>query len=128
MQASVRSGYNHALEYAIHLANHREEELLVFFVLSPDYPGANLRHYWFLIEGLKDVLPALADRGIPFRVFLGDPPAVASRIAGTTGTASSGSGVVSLRIAPTAPSSRSSPTSLFPSRRRAPRTSGRRRR
>jgi deoxyribodipyrimidine photo-lyase len=58
----------------------------VFFVLSPDYPGANLRHYWFLIEGLKDVRPALADRGIPFFVFLGDPPAVASRIAGTTGT------------------------------------------
>jgi deoxyribodipyrimidine photo-lyase len=86
MQASVRSGYNHALEYAIHLANHREEELLVFFALTPDYPGANLRHYWFLIQGLQDVARSLGERGIPFHVFSGDPPSVATAVAGATGT------------------------------------------
>jgi len=86
MQASVRTRYNHALEYAIHLANHRETSLHVFFALSPGYPGAALRHYWFLIQGLQDVATNLSSRGIPFTVLLGDAPQVASAVAEQVGT------------------------------------------
>lgn len=86
MQASARSRDNHALEYAIHLANHRSEPLTVFFALTADYPGANLRHYWFLLQGLQDTAARLAERGVPFAVFLGDPAAVATRVAGTVAT------------------------------------------
>ncbi|MFW5694094.1 MAG: deoxyribodipyrimidine photo-lyase [Alkalispirochaeta sp.] len=86
MQASVRSRYNHALEYAVHLANHRGAPLQVFFALSPGYPDAALRHYWFLVQGLQDVASNLRERGIPFAVLLGDAPEVAGTIAGRVGT------------------------------------------
>ncbi|MFW5826636.1 MAG: deoxyribodipyrimidine photo-lyase [Alkalispirochaeta sp.] len=86
MQASVRTRYNHALEYAVHLANHRNTSLQVFFALSPGYPDAALRHYWFLLQGLQDVSTNLASRGIPFTVLLGDAPQVVSAVAGQVGT------------------------------------------
>ena len=86
MQASARTRYNHALEYAVHVANHRSDPLEVVFVLTPGYPGANLRHYWFLVQGLRDVADGLRDRGIPFRVIVGTPPVVVSHIAATVGT------------------------------------------
>ncbi|MEX2443829.1 MAG: deoxyribodipyrimidine photo-lyase [Alkalispirochaeta sp.] len=86
MQASVRTRFNHALEYAIHLANHRDGPLEVFFALSPGYPGAALRHYWFLVQGLQDVTTNLATRGIPFSVRLGDAPQVARAVADRVGT------------------------------------------
>ena len=89
MQSSVRSRFNHALEYALHLAKHRGHHLQVIFALSPGYPGAALRHYWFLLQGLKDVAVGLQDRDIPFEVWLGDAPEVAiaaSRHAGTVVT------------------------------------------
>lgn len=77
MQAAVRTRYNHALEYAIHLANHRGVPLRVFFVLTPDYPGASQRHYGFLLQGLRDVAGNLQSRGIPFFLLQGDPPEIA---------------------------------------------------
>ena len=77
MQASVRSRANHALEYAVHLANHRGQDLRVFFALSPGYPGANLRHYWFLVEGLRDTAGRLRQRGIGFTLYLGNAPELA---------------------------------------------------
>jgi deoxyribodipyrimidine photo-lyase len=36
----------------------------VVFGLTDDYPEANLRHYTFMLEGLKDVRQALEKRGI----------------------------------------------------------------
>lgn len=86
MQASPRTRYNHALEYAIHVANHRATPLEVFFVLSPDYPGAALRHYWFLVQGLHDVYQGLERRGIPFSVRLGNAPKVVTAVATRVGT------------------------------------------
>ncbi len=86
MQASVRSRYNHALEYAVHLANHRNQPLHVVFGLSQGYPGAQLRHYHFLVEGLCAVERNLKKRGIPFSVWLGDTGAIgvaASHMAST---------------------------------------------
>ncbi|AHY47479.1 FAD binding domain of DNA photolyase [Rubrobacter radiotolerans] len=77
MQASVRSRFNHALEYAVQRANDLGRRLLVVFGLTDSYPEANLRHYTFLVEGLKDVEGNLKERGIKFVVRRGSPDDVA---------------------------------------------------
>lgn len=64
MQASQRAEWNHALEYAIDLANRLGKPLLVFFGLTDSFPEANERHYAFMLEGLKETKRRLADRGI----------------------------------------------------------------
>ncbi|MBN1799503.1 MAG: deoxyribodipyrimidine photo-lyase [Spirochaetales bacterium] len=64
MQQAQRSDYNHALEYAVQKANENGLPLLVFFGLTADYPEANLRHYAFMLQGLKEVVRTLYRRGI----------------------------------------------------------------
>ncbi|BAM70069.1 DNA deoxyribodipyrimidine photolyase [Methanothermobacter sp. CaT2] len=76
MQASVRSHWNHALEYAIETANSLKKPLLVVFGLTDDFPNANSRHYRFLIEGLRDVRSGLQERGMQLVVERGSPPSV----------------------------------------------------
>ncbi len=77
MQSSQRVGQNHALEYAVQRANDLEQRLLVVFGLTDDYPDANLRHFAFMLEGLKDARDALSKRGIKFVVRRGSPDDVA---------------------------------------------------
>ncbi len=64
MQASQRAECNHALEYAVREANVRKEPLVVYFGLTDNFPEANERHYYFMLEGLKEVMMSLRDRGI----------------------------------------------------------------
>jgi deoxyribodipyrimidine photo-lyase len=77
MQSSQRADHNHALEYAVQRANDLDQRLLVVFGLTDDYPEANLRHYAFMLEGLKDVEAALRERKIRFVVRRGSPDEVA---------------------------------------------------
>jgi len=77
MQSSQRAEQNHALEYAVQRANDLDQRLLVVFGLTDDYPEANLRHYTFMVEGLKDVQDALAKRGIKMVIRKGSPEEVA---------------------------------------------------
>ncbi|MBA4115742.1 MAG: deoxyribodipyrimidine photo-lyase [Rubrobacter sp.] len=77
MQEAQRAEYNHALEYAARRANELEQRLLVVFGLTDGYPEANLRHYTFLLEGLRDVEEALEERGIQFVARRGSPDEVA---------------------------------------------------
>ena len=77
MQSSQRADQNHALEYAVKRANDLGQRLLVVFGLTDDYPEANLRHYAFMLEGLKDAQEALAKRGIKLVVRKGSPDDVA---------------------------------------------------
>lgn len=77
MQSSQRAGYNHALEYAIQKANDLDQRLLVVFGLTDGYPEANLRHYAFMLEGLKDAQERLKERGIKLVVRHGSPDEVA---------------------------------------------------
>ncbi len=77
MQASQRTHCNHALEYAIQMANELNQPLLVCFGLMDDFPEANERSYAFLLDGLKDVEAALVERGIRFVVKHGPAPAAA---------------------------------------------------
>jgi deoxyribodipyrimidine photo-lyase len=68
MQASQRAEYNHALEYAVETADRLRLPLVVFFGITGRYPGANRRHYLFMLEGLKEVGASLQERGIKFVV------------------------------------------------------------
>ena len=65
MQQSQRAEDNHALEYAVALANEHKKPVRVVFGLTDDYPEANLRHYRFMLEGLADARKTLQKRGIP---------------------------------------------------------------
>lgn len=77
MQQSQRAEDNHALEYAVRLANETERSLHVVFGLGDDAPDANLRHYRFMLEGLRETQATLADQGIAMTVQLGHPADIA---------------------------------------------------
>ncbi len=81
MQQSQRASFNPALEYAIEIGNQRGLPVLVAFGLMNDYPDANLRHYRFMLEGLRDSEARLAERGIKLVVQRGAPDHVAAALA-----------------------------------------------
>ncbi len=68
MQASQRSQWNHALDFAICQANQLELPLVTFFGLTPRFPAGNARHYRFMLEGLQEVERSLKKRRIRFIV------------------------------------------------------------
>ncbi|WP_458011730.1 deoxyribodipyrimidine photo-lyase [Candidatus Solincola sp.] len=68
MQASQRVVYNHALEFAVERANELNLPLVVFFGIAVRFPGANRRHYLFMLEGLRETGEMLAERGAQFVV------------------------------------------------------------
>ncbi|MEM3372985.1 MAG: deoxyribodipyrimidine photo-lyase [Candidatus Anstonellales archaeon] len=72
MQASQRISYNHALCYAIKLANNYNKPLVIGFALIPKYPNANTRHYYFMLEGILELKKYLENKGINFVMQLGD--------------------------------------------------------
>lgn len=74
MSASPRTQDNMSLAFAQKEANRRSLPLWVVFVLDRSYPGANRRHFTFLMDGLREVASELLDRGVAFRVVEGDPP------------------------------------------------------
>jgi deoxyribodipyrimidine photo-lyase len=77
MQQSQRAEYNHALEYAVQQANKMAQGVVVVFGLMAKYPEANLRHYTFMLEGLREIQAALAKRGIKMAVQKGNPAEIA---------------------------------------------------
>ncbi len=81
MQQSQRVAWNHALAYALRLADEQNKPLVVGFGLMPDYPGANLRHYTFMLEGLQETARELEKAGCRFILRLGSPEKVAIDLA-----------------------------------------------
>ncbi|MCU0591287.1 MAG: deoxyribodipyrimidine photo-lyase [Desulfobacterales bacterium] len=77
MQQSQRAEMNHALEYAIQEANRLKQGVVVAFGLTDEYPEANLRHYAFMLEGLKETAQDLRKRQIRLVLRRGSPPEVA---------------------------------------------------
>jgi len=73
MQASQRTLYNHALEYAIYQANKIGKPLIVYFGLTDEYPEANQRHYYFMLQGLREVEKSLQDKNIQLVVLNRSP-------------------------------------------------------
>ncbi len=64
MQASQRVYFNDALNYAIYLANQLNIPLYVIFGITDKYLNADIRHYIFMIEGLKETFQILNQKGI----------------------------------------------------------------
>jgi len=73
MQASPRTEYNHALEYAVEKANELNKPLVVFFGITNSFPEANERSYWFMLEGLLETKKSLEERGIKLVVWSESP-------------------------------------------------------
>ncbi len=74
MQASQRPEDNKALNLAIEKANEADLPVVTYFGITDDFPGANLRHYQFMIEGLTETVKKLEERGIKTVVEHRDPP------------------------------------------------------
>ena len=69
MSRSVRTEANHALALAAQRAAAASLPLLVIFVVCDGYPGANERHFSFLLQGVQAVRASLDARGVPLRVL-----------------------------------------------------------
>ena len=81
MQQAQRTQCNLALDWALTAAHSCKLPLVVAFALTPTFPGANARHYQFMLEGLSDVEQALHKQKIPFVIRLGNPPDVITELA-----------------------------------------------
>jgi deoxyribodipyrimidine photo-lyase len=66
MQRAQRGVDNHAVDFAVKIANLLGLPLVVYFAGISNFPHANLRHYAFLNQGLPDVEADLAARNISF--------------------------------------------------------------
>ncbi len=81
MSRDQRVNDNWSLLYAFELASELNVPVYVAFTLTGKYPGANLRHYDFMIRGLESVEKKLSSLDIPFRLLTGHPPVAISRLA-----------------------------------------------
>jgi deoxyribodipyrimidine photo-lyase len=66
MQRAMRMVDNPAVDVAIEAGNLLDLPVVVFFSVIPNYPNANLRHYHFMAQGLRDVAEDAAERGVGF--------------------------------------------------------------
>jgi len=71
MQRAQRAVDNPALDAAVRLANAMKLPLVVFFGLR-GYPAANLRHYAFMLQGLRETARRLERRNIAFVLRKGE--------------------------------------------------------
>jgi deoxyribodipyrimidine photo-lyase len=66
MQRAQRIVGNAALDVAIEVGNLLGLPVVVFFAVMANDPNANLRHYHFMAQGLRDVAEDAAERGVGF--------------------------------------------------------------
>ncbi|MGW8162009.1 MAG: deoxyribodipyrimidine photo-lyase, partial [Desulfobulbales bacterium] len=91
---------NWALLAAQHIAMEKNKPLAVVFSLTPHFPGANLRHYMFLLRGLQELHQPLANLNIPFYLLEGDPETTLPKFLNLIRCASSGNGKRTLSSEP----------------------------
>ena len=68
MQRAMRVKDNPAVDLAVDAANVLGLPVVIYFKVIPNYPNANLRHYDFMQQGLRDVAADAKERGIGFVV------------------------------------------------------------
>lgn len=73
MQASQRTTYNLALDFALSQAQQFKIPLVVYFSIIPNYPSANERHYSFMLHNLAHIKNKLEQKGIKFIIELSEP-------------------------------------------------------
>ena len=76
MQRAQRGADNAALDAAIAAGNALGKPVVACFALAPSFPGANLRHYRFMVDGLAEVEADLRRRGVALVVRIGEDDAV----------------------------------------------------
>ena len=81
MEASMRTRMNHALELAAQHANRLEKRLLVLYPLVGATFGAHRRQKHFMLQGVGELKPRLAERKIRFAVVEGEMAATALKYA-----------------------------------------------
>ena len=75
VQANRRTESNHALAWAVHLANLNRVPLLVYEGLTCSYPDANDRLHTFILEGVPEFQADLTRAGIGYIFYLRRTPA-----------------------------------------------------
>ena len=73
MSRDQRTHDNWALLYAQENALWSDKPLLVVFCLVPQFLGATIRHYGFMLSGLQEVEKELKHKNIPFYLLMGNP-------------------------------------------------------
>lgn len=73
MSRDQRVSDNWALLFALAKANELRVPLHVVFTLAPSFLESNMRHYDFMLQGLKEVEQELAIKGISFILLMGEP-------------------------------------------------------
>ncbi len=73
MSRDQRVHDNWALLFAQKLAIENHEPLVIIFSLLPDFLGAALRQYAFMLKGLIEIEKELSDYYIPFFLLTGEP-------------------------------------------------------
>lgn len=68
MQRAMRIVDNPAFDVAIAAANLLHVPVVIYFQVIPNYPHANLRHFYFLQQALRDVAEDAAARELTFIV------------------------------------------------------------
>lgn len=73
MSRDQRVGDNWALFFAQELALKERVPLVVVFCLVPQFLGATIRQYGFMLKGLREVEGNLGEKDIPFFLLTGSP-------------------------------------------------------
>ena len=73
MSREQRVADNWSLLLAQKIAVDKKRPLVVVFCIIPDYPGANIRHYGFMLKGLQEVEESLQVLNLPFVFLQGNP-------------------------------------------------------
>lgn len=81
MQQSQRVNDNPALNYAIKQANQMQLPMVTLFVITNEFPEANLRHYQFMLEGIYETLLSLTEMNIHCAIVMGNIVNVVTRCA-----------------------------------------------
>ncbi|MGC8852996.1 MAG: deoxyribodipyrimidine photo-lyase, partial [Hydrogenobacter sp.] len=68
IEASQREEFNHALEFAVMMANHYKKPLVVAFFITDRYKFSNARYYRFMLEGILKTKKQVTQRGIKFLI------------------------------------------------------------
>ncbi len=87
MSREHRVSDNWALCLARNIAVEHKRPLIVAFCMVPDYPGANIRHYGFMLQGLQEVEKNLQKLKTPFVLLQGSPPVTLPRYLAKTNVA-----------------------------------------
>ncbi|GAB6072614.1 deoxyribodipyrimidine photo-lyase [Venenivibrio stagnispumantis] len=66
MENAQREDYNHALEFAIQIANQYTKPVVVAFFITDKYKYSNQRYYRFMLEGIIKTKNQIQKRGINF--------------------------------------------------------------